>query len=59
MHFDNTISLGSIASVAAVLAMGWKILGGIKGLQFKVDLMWDDYGYRKQLYSKAHDQGEL
>lgn len=59
MHFDNSISVGSIAAVVAILAMGWKIMGSIKGVQFKVDLMWDDYGYRKKLYAHAKENGEL
>lgn len=47
MTIDSDISLGNLLSAATavltVLGAGWRISYQIKEMEFKLDMMWDQY----------------
>lgn len=46
----------SAVTLISVVTFGWKIIRFINRIEFKVDLMWQDYEYRMRLYQVAKQE---
>lgn len=42
-YIDYSVNIGSLGAIVAILAVGWRVIRSLNIIEFRVDLMWQDY----------------